>query len=299
MRGRLALFLACATLAAGCGGRKGKSVAIDPLLETLIPPDAIFVAGANFDAIRSTPVFQKYLSQLRLPQMEDFIQKTGLDPRQDLSQILSASNGKTGVFMARGKFSHVKLDGKFSYQGHDLFGDDRHAVMFIGSSTAVAGPTPELKTMIDERDKTTHGLPPDLRQLVQTIDSSRQVWAAFIGGLQGLDLGVPDDSTVGQVIHVFRGIDEGTIGIDLRSGVDFKADLDCHTENDARHVHDAIRGVIGIGRLSTPDTRSGLLRLYDAIEVRQIQMRVDVTARVAPDLEDKFLDLWLKHGRIR
>jgi hypothetical protein len=57
--------------------------------------------------------------------------------------------------------------------------------------------------------------------------------------------------------------------------------------------------VIGIGRLSTPDNRPELLRLYDTIKVEQIQKRVDVSAQVAPDLEDKFLDLWLKQGRAR
>jgi hypothetical protein len=41
---------------------------------------------------------------------------------------------------------------------------------------------------------------------------------------------VPDDSNLGQVIHVFRGIDQGTMGINLLNGVDFEADLDCHTE---------------------------------------------------------------------
>jgi hypothetical protein len=283
----------------GCGGPHRNAVPIDPLLEALIPPDTTFIAGANIEAIRTTPVFQKYLSQLRLPQMEDFIRKTGLDPRKDLSQILSASNGKAGLFMARGKFGSVKLEGRFNYHGRDLFGDDHHAVMFISSSTAVAGPTPELETLIDDRLKPTHGLPPALRQLVQTIGGERQIWAAFVGGLQGLNVGVPDDSNLGQMIHVFRGIDQGTMGIDLRNGVDFKADLDCHTENDAKHIHDAIRGVIGLGRLSTPDNRPDLLRLYDTVKVVRIQLRVDVTALVAPDLEDKFLDLWLKQVRLR
>jgi hypothetical protein len=306
MQRRAALLLSMAILA-GCRGQKGKSVFIEPSLETLIPADTIFVAGVDVDAIRSTPVFQKYLSQVRLPRMEDFVQQTGLDPRKDLSQILSTSNGKTGFFMARGQFDVAAVELKLQknglaqipYSGYNLFGDQRRAVMFIGSRTAVAGPTPDLKILIDERHQPTHGLPPALRQAVQTIPNNRQVWAAFVGGLRGLDLGVPEDSNLGQIAHLLRGIDHGTIGIDLRNGVDFKGDLDCNTDIDAKHIHDAIRGVIGIGRLSTPDNRPELLRLYDTIKVEQIQKRVDVSAQVAPDLEDKFLDLWLKQGRAR
>jgi hypothetical protein len=49
--------------------------------------------------------------------------------------------------------------------------------------------------------------------------------------------------------------------------------------------------------LSTADNRPDLLRLYDTMKVAQIQLRVEVTAQIAPDLEDKFLDLWLKQVR--
>src|ERR1700738_4655423 len=98
---------------------------------------------------------------MRTPQFDDFVRKTGLDPRKDLWQILSTSNGKTGLFMARGKFADGELEpnleknglARFGYKGYNLFGDQQRAVMFISSSTAVAGPTSELKTLVDERHK--------------------------------------------------------------------------------------------------------------------------------------------------
>jgi hypothetical protein len=55
-----------------------------------------------------------------------------------------------------------------------------------------------------------------------------------------------------------------------------------------------VKGVVGLGRLNTPDNRPELLKLYDAIDVQQQQSRAQITAKIPTDLADKFLDLWLK-----
>jgi hypothetical protein len=55
-----------------------------------------------------------------------------------------------------------------------------------------------------------------------------------------------------------------------------------------------LKGIIGLGRLSTPDNKPDLLKLYDAIEVEQVQNKVTVTAHLPPDLADRFVDLWVK-----
>ena len=70
---------------------------IDPALESLVPADTVFIVGGNLDAIRETAVYQKLLSRVPLPQLDDFTRQTGLDPRKDLSQILSCSNGKNAA----------------------------------------------------------------------------------------------------------------------------------------------------------------------------------------------------------
>ena len=54
-----------------------------------------------------------------------------------------------------------------------------------------------------------------------------------------------------------------------------------------------LKGIIGLGRLSTPDSKPELLKLYDAIQVDQAQQKVTVTAHVPPDLVNKFIDLWV------
>jgi hypothetical protein len=55
-----------------------------------------------------------------------------------------------------------------------------------------------------------------------------------------------------------------------------------------------VKGVVGLGRLNTPDSHPELLKLYDAIQVTQQQTRTKVTADIPADLADRFLDMWLK-----
>jgi hypothetical protein len=173
-----------------------------------------------------------------------------------------------------------------------MFGSERLSFVFLNSSTAVVGPAPELRSIIDRGS--AGGLPPALRELVRTIPANDQVWAALTGGLQSLNLAVPRDSNLANIVSALKSIDTATIGMDLSKGIGLIAEVTCKTERDAKFVHDMLKGVVGIGRLNTPDNHPELLQLYDAIQVTQQQNHTQVTAQIPADLADRFLDLWLK-----
>ena len=300
---RVILVVPITLLLCSCAPQKqDRPLFIDPSLEALIPPDSVFIVGANIDAIKDTAIYHKLLSQMDLPQLNQFTQQTGLDPRKDLRQVISVSNGKTGLLLARGKFERAEEqtqlrggDGaRFDYKGQHLLGNERGAVLFVNSSTAVAGPTPELKKFIDDRDRPNHGLTPELRNQLKALPATDQIWAALVGGLQGLNVGVPEDSNLGSLLRMFQGIQTVRLGIDLRNGLEAQANATCQTERDAKRVHDAVKGIVGIGRLSTPDNQPELLQLYDAIQVTENQNQTNVTAKVSSNLVDRFVDLWLK-----
>ena len=297
---RLLATLLLALALAGCQARKPGLLHIDPALESLVPQDTVFVAGVDVDAIRNTTVYQKLLSRVPLPQLDDFARQTGLDLRKDLSQILSCSNGKRGLLMARGKFNRSDLESRLEHQGappiayknHKLFGTENQAITFLNDSTAIAGPTTELRSIIDGH--TTSGLPPALRDLLRTLPQSDQIYAALTGSLSGLNLAAPENSNLANVMQALRTVNAATLGMDLSSGLQLAASVNCNTEKDAKFVHDLLKGVIGLGRLNTPDNQPEMLKLYDAIQVTQQQTHTDVQASISQEQADKFLDLWLK-----
>jgi len=285
----------------GCQPKKPASVRIDPTLEALIPSDTVFIAAANVDAVRETPVYQKLLSRVPLPQLDEFTRRTGLDPRKDLSEVLSCSNGKHGVLMARGKFKVTDIESRLeaqgmrrsSYKNRTLFGGEQASFLFLNATTALAGQAADLHAIID-RNGSGGGLPPGMREIVRGIPSSDQIWAALTGGLQNLNVAAPPNSNLANIISALKTIDTATLGMDLHKGIDLNAEVSCKTERDAKFVHDMVKGVVGFGRLNTPDNHPELLQLYDAIKVEQQQNRALVTAQIPEDLADRFLDLWLK-----
>ena len=285
---------------AGCQAKRSESLHIDPSLESLVPADTVFVVGANVDAIRDAPVYQKLLSRMPVPQLDEFTRRTGLDPRKDLAQVLSCSNGKTALLMARGKFRPQEVEPRleangakpFAYKKYKLFGDERAAIFFLNATTAIGGPASELRSIIDQTGG--RGLPAPLRDLLRSLPAVDQVYAALSGGLEGLNLAIPENSNLGNIINVLRAIDSATLGMDLRSGIAVTAEVTSKTERDAKFVHDMVKGVVGLGRLNTPDSHPEMLKLYDAIQVIQQQTHTKVTADIPADLAERFLDMWLK-----
>ncbi|HLG96504.1 MAG TPA: hypothetical protein VKX49_09380 [Bryobacteraceae bacterium] len=298
MRQLLAILLLLALCA--CQAKKPGLLHIDPALESFVPADTVFVAGANLDQIRGTTAYQKLLSRVPLPQLDDFARQTGLDPRKDLSQILSCTNGRRGLLMARGKFNRADLEKRLEQQGlkpipykdRRMFGSENQSIAILNDTIAVAGPPAELRAIIDGR--TTAGLPPALRDLLRTLPQNDQIYAALSGGLSGLNLAAPENSNLANVMQALRSVNSATLGMDLSSGLQLMAAVNCNTEKDAKFVHDLLKGVIGLGRLNTPDNQQEMLKLYDAIQVNQQQTRTEVQANISQEQADKFLDLWLK-----
>jgi hypothetical protein len=202
--------------------------------------------------------------------------------------------------MARGKFHTADLEARlqskgaarFTYKKFRLFGNEQGAIVFLDDSTAVAGRGIELRAIIDQVPG--RGLPPALRDLVRTLPADDQIYAALSGGLLGFNLPVPRDSNLGNLTQVMQSVDSATLGLNLRQGIAAAARVNCKTERDAKFIHDMVKGVVGLGRLNTPDNQPELLKLYDGIQVTQQQTQTKMMADIPADLADRFFDLWLK-----
>jgi hypothetical protein len=297
----LAAAVCCLALS-GCLPRKSASLHVSPALERLVLADTVVVLGVNLAGIRDTTIYQKLIARVPLPQLDRFTEQTGLDPRKDLSEILLCSNGKNALLLVRGKFRITDLDARFkskgvtpeNYKGHALVGDDRGTVAFLDDSTAAAGSSAEVRALIDRTSAGHAGLPPELRDLLRTLPEGDQVYAALTGGIANLNLPLPREGNLGNILDALKSVESATIGMDLSKGIDAVAVVNCKTEGDAKFVHDLVRGLVGFGRLNTPDNKPEMLKLYDAIQVTQRQAQTKVTADVPQELADRFLDLWLK-----
>lgn len=291
-------LLVCLALTS-CQPKQSASLHVSPALEALVPADTSVILGVNLASIRDTATYQKLIGRVPLPQLDRFTEETGLDPRKDLSEFLFCSDGKHALLLVRGRFRVADLEARLksrgatpsNYKGHALFGDERGVITFLSDSTAAAGTPAEIHVLIDQ--PSGRGLPIALRDLLRGIPANDQLYAALTGGIENLNLPLPREGNLGNIMQSLRGVQTAALGINLSNGIDALALVNCQTERDAKFIHDVLRGMIGFGRLRTPDNQPELLKLYDAIQVTQQQTQTKVTADVPQDLADKFLNLWL------
>ena len=296
MRTIIGVFLCAAAALTSCQRTSTTNVRVDPALATLVPAGTAILVGARLDKLRETPVYQKRFREVPMPRLDEFAKQTGLDPRRDIWEVLFASNGtQSGVLMARGKFPTSELEPKLehegatrtAYKGYTLFGDEHNAAFFMNSSTALAGSMPLLKSIIDSRDRSGAGIPAKLEPLVNAIPAGSQFWAVFSGS--AIRLPFANDSNLGNLNQIVQSIEAGRFSADLSKGFEFAANGTCKTDEDAKRIHDFLKGMIGLGRLSTPDNQPEMLKMYDSIQVNQQARIVSVSANISQDAVDRFL----------
>ena len=211
------LIVVALLLLYGCQKRTSPTIFVDPALATLVPTDTIFIAGVRVEQLPTTP---------SLAIVENFARDSGIDPRKNLWEVIVPSDGKTTWVMLRGKFAEMGMEPRInkegarrvSYKGYTMQGDERIAVMFLNPTTAVAADPDALRSIIDNREKTT-GIPRWLEQQVAGIPASNQAW--FAGKLQG----------TGQVAG----------GIDFQSGANPRLSVTTKTRAEAQRFAELLR----------------------------------------------------------
>ncbi len=291
-------FFAIALMSVGllqsCHRASTGGVFIDPAFGPLIPPDTQMLAGLRLEKLRATPLYQKYASRLNLKALADFKARTGLDPQKDVWEMLVATTPDEVLVMVRGHFTVGELEPKLdplgnhrtSYKGYTLIGDDRYAVVFMNPGVAVAGPAGSLRALLDRRDHPSTKLPPALAARIANLPSDDQLWLVDDGGLPPMALLTQRDDVQSLASNLVSHISGATMGVHVDDGIRYSGTLNCASADGVKRVRDALRGMIGLARLTTKSDQTDMLRLYDAIEVTQADQAVKIEMRVAPELVD-------------
>jgi len=286
--GSCAVMMAVAI--SGCRSPEAGSVKPDPELAALVSHDAVVLVGARVEALRATALYKKWAAR------KWSFEPDGLDFRKDLREVLAASNGKDTLVLAKGKFSPAEMEAKLEksgarkteYRGRTLVGTQEAAVVFLNSSTAAAGSAAALRAMIDQKERSGGGIPEKLLEQTSAIPAANQIWAAALGSNPLVVKAIPETGNLANLRRIVASVETATLGIDARSGLKMDARMACRSEQDAKFIHDGLRGLIGMGRLSVPDDEPEMLRFYDSIAVVQRESSVRVEADIPMDVLEKF-----------
>lgn len=296
----LALLLMGVFISAGCSRHATTGIFVDPAFGPLVPPDTTFMAGIRLDKIRQTPLYKKLNGQFDLERrMNLFAERTGLDPQKDLWQILVVSNGADTLFLARGRFTTGELEPRSGalgtqrtpYKDYTLIGGPQTSVVFMNPGVAIAGSQPALKHLLDHRTEYT-ALPAFFTDKLKAMPAADQAWVVSNGTLPGMKAMGPDATGMRSMLSNLVGfVKDMEAGFHIDQGVEMAANIDCISQEGAQRVHDAAKGAIGIARLNTRDDQLQLLKLFDAVQVDQKDTRVQMQAKIAPDLVDPLLKM--------
>lgn len=292
MRYLLTVLLIAALAACSRPGATG--VSVPSAFRPLIPPDTKALAGVDLDKLKASAFYQRHQSQLNFPMLDAMSERVGLDPRRDISDLLIVWNGKDVLALARGGFNVSTIEAKLpsigarptSYKGFTLFEEDRDVLAFLKHGVAVAGRPQLVKSEIDLANG---GVPDELQTRLATIPKTDQIWLASRGGLAIDELSLRSDYE-SLLSNIAGYINATSLGLGFDTGTHLQAEIVCVSKEGAQRVHDALRGGIGLARLTTRDGQSDLLKLYDAVQVSQDQQTVHIKADVSAELTDKLLD---------
>ncbi len=298
--GLLILTLAITLAPTGCV-KTPPGPKVDPSLAALIPPDTILLAGARLDQLQKTSLYEKHLAQRTVPLLDDFPKQIGLQMRrQDLWELLLISDGKQSVVLGRGKFADeaepdIQRPGwtRFGYKGYNLVGNESEAVLLVSPTVIGLGPTPALRSLIDNKGK-TNGPPSALAEQLQQMPADALFWAAYSGGVGSLPFHLPGN--MANLDKIFASIQSGSAYIELPAGVNGLLTGTCASDQDAKSLYDALRALVGLGRLAVPQGQAGkeqpeLGRILDGLRVTQESHKVNVHIEEPEELVEPLLDL--------
>jgi len=269
-------------------------VSVNPAFRSLVPKETKALASIDVDGLKSSGVYKRHKDLLNTPLLDAMSERIGVDPRRDVSNLLVAWNGKEAVVFARGGFDVTALETKMrslgarpmGYRGYTLFGDNRESLAFLKRRVAVAGAGSVVRSEIDLEKNGGGGVSEELAARLAAVPRGDQIWAVSRGGLPFAEAQIRSDIQ-SALSNIVSYVDATSFGIGVDKGVHLNAEIVCISNEGAQRVNDALRGGIGLARLTTQDNEADLLRVYDAVQVSRDQQTVRVRADLSAELTDK------------
>jgi hypothetical protein len=267
---------------------------VDNVLVKMVPPGATSLVGAHMDLIKTTELYRKLFASQNLPQVDQFARETGFDPRRDVRELLFAATPRGSVMLARGTFhlNTAKLNGAKSLRHgeYEIWGQGS-GFCILDSTLAVAGEIPVVEAALDEWKTGPHTAAQHLLARAAPVNPQSQFWGVSTGAANFLAEHPPGLNSGLDLSKIFRGLEDTWFQADLSAGVRAELHGTAVTEKEAMNLRDAVKGIVGLGRLNVPESQPDLLRVWDGIAVDQQGRSISIQMDIAQGLVDKLIQM--------
>ncbi|MCC6588700.1 MAG: hypothetical protein IT168_18535 [Bryobacterales bacterium] len=255
-----------------------------PELVASVPGDTVAVIGGKVDPLRKAGLTTA---------IERVATREGFNPISECEQFVVAFDGKAPFVAAYGRFQRTDIEKKLTagggkpeqWQGKAVWTNGDTAAAFVSDQMVVAGMRPAVEASLNGKA----GAPVHVKELIGRLPGDANLWAVALGGIP-LPM-IPERSNLANLQKVILDVRSVIVSANVANGVQLKATATSADEAGAKKLHDALRGLIGFARLSTSQERQDLLKLLDAIAVKQQAAEVNVDAYFTRDAVDQILAL--------
>jgi hypothetical protein len=239
--------------------------------------------------------------------VDRFARQTGIDIRKNVYEVVLTSNGTDVIVFASGKFAelssstgqntqelrpHTQIQGErmvqMPYKGMSLVGNPNAAACFLNNATVMAGATEALKRVIDLREK--QPTPPmDLLTMARALPADDQFWLVSTLGIDRMLPAIPLGG-FGKMRSIPVKLDRVTGSGQVGLGFHLKLQMDSSDAKSIEQMSTALKGLVALARINTPETERELMRLLDSVRVGADEKSVRLQLDVPDDLIEKFLN---------
>ena len=252
--------------------------AADAGLLQLVMPDAKVIAGLQVNQAKNSLFGQYVLSHMQVDNagFQKFAAQTGFDPRNDVSEIVMASNWKSDtagnpwLVVARGTFNLARIASAAqanggvvtTYQGVSLLtytapanSNVQNGIAFFDASTAALGDLDSVKAAIDRQK----GNAPSGATFAkaQEVSAKNDFWFVTLVPLSEFSGVVPNSQISGAMQgNLLAGINQASGGIRFGDTVLLSTEAVARSDKDAQALVDVVKffaGLVQLNRQSNPE----------------------------------------------
>ncbi len=269
---------------------------VDKVLAQMTPPGSTGLLGVRVEEISGTDFYRKLMAGQTFSGLDQFAEDSGFDPRRDVREILFATTRGGGVLMARGTF-HTNTPPppgavRIRHGEYVIWRRGGNGFCILDATLAVAGNLPAVEAALDEWKSGGHNEAQALLARVGAVNPQNQVWGISTGPANFLADNLPRSNSGLNFSHIFQGLEDPWFEADLSNGLRAEAHGTTKTEQEASNLRDAVRGMVGLGRLQVPENQPELLRAWDGITAEQQGRSITVRVDIGKDLAARLIDLF-------
>ena len=230
--------------------------------------------------------------------VDEFIERTGLDPIRDLEQVMAGRTGAdTFLVVVRASYDAVRVTQYFgdrnvvseAYLGRTLYrpqADDDWVVSFI-DDLVLAGADDAVRGAID-RLAAPDSSALDNQELVEaiaSIEEGNQVWA--VGAFSML---LPEGIAPPMATELVDSLERGTYQMRLGTDLAARAIGDFASSEMAQRTADLLRGFVALGKMQAFE-RAELIELLDGVVIDAVEASVHINFEADGELLRRLSDV--------